>query len=66
MKYIKIDYQLQFSCFCDTKEEVIEGCGYDVDEISFEDLLEEVKGLYEIIEISGDCDLRWLNDSDDE
>jgi hypothetical protein len=36
MKYIKIDYTGQFSSLCDTKNEVIEGCGYDVDEITFE------------------------------
>ena len=30
--YIKIDYQEQFSSICYTKDEVIEGCGYDVNE----------------------------------
>jgi len=60
-KFIKIDYQNNFSSFCDSEEEVIEGCGYDVEEITFEDLLEEVKGTYEIIEIKGNCDLRWLS-----
>ena len=65
-KFIKIDYQNNFSSFCDSEEEVINGCGYDVEEITFEDLLEEVKGVYEIIEIKGDCDLRWLNSCDDD
>ena len=59
-RFIKIDYQLNFSSICDSEEEVIEGCGYDVEEITFEDLLEEVKGTYEIIEIEGE--LKWLND----
>jgi hypothetical protein len=44
-KYLKVDLE---NCYgislCDTKEEVIEGCGYDVDEITFEELLIEVKG----------------------
>jgi hypothetical protein len=55
-----IDYTLNFSHLCDTKEEVIESCGYEVDEITFEDLLEKVKGEFEIIEVEGD--IRWLND----
>jgi hypothetical protein len=63
-RYLKVDFELGFTSICDTKEEVIEGCGYDVDEITFEELLEEVKGVYEIIEIEGD--VRWLNDVDDE
>jgi len=65
-RFIKIDYQLNFSSFCDSEEEVIEGCGYDVEEITFEDLLKKVKGIYEIIEIEGDCDLRWLNDCEED
>jgi hypothetical protein len=59
-RFIKIDYQNNFSSICDSEEEVINGCGYDVEEITFEDLLEEVKGTYEIIEIEGE--LKWLND----
>jgi len=61
-KFIKIDYQLNFSSICDSEEEVIEGCGYDVEEITFEDLLKKVKGTYEIIEIEGN--LRWLTDEE--
>jgi len=61
-KFIKIDYQLNFSSICDSEEEVIEGCGYDVEEITFEDLLKKVKGIYEIIEIEGN--LRWLTDEE--
>jgi hypothetical protein len=60
-KYLKVDLQ---DCFgislCDTKDEVIEGCGYDVDEITFEDLLVEMEGLYEIVEVKGDFELKWL------
>ena len=60
-KYLKVDL---VDCYgislCDTKEEVIEGCGYDVDEITFEDLLIEIKGVYEIVEVKGDFELRWL------
>lgn len=60
-KYLKVDLQ---DCFgislCDTKEEVIEGCGYDVDEITFEELLVRMKGVYEIIEVKGEFELKWL------
>jgi hypothetical protein len=59
MKYIKIDYTGQFSSLCNTKNEVIEGCGYDIDEITFEQLLETIKGEYEIIEVDGN--INWLN-----
>ena len=61
IKYLKVDLQ---DCFgislCDTKEEVIEGCGYDVDEITFEELIEEMKGVYEIVEVTGDFKLKWI------
>ena len=60
-KYLKVDLQECYGIsLCDTKEEVIEGCGYDVDEITFEDLLIEIKGVYEIVEVKGDFELRWL------
>ena len=59
-RYIKIDHELNFSSICDTKDEVIESCGYDKDEIKFEDLLIEIEGVYEIIEIEGD--VKWLTD----
>jgi len=55
-KFIKIDLGLGFSTVLDSEQEVIEGCGYNVNEITFEDLL-KVKGfedVYEIIEIEGD------------
>jgi len=60
-KYLKVDLQENYGIsLCDTKEEVIEGCGYDVDEITFEDLLVEMEGLYEIVEVKGDFELKWL------
>jgi len=62
MKYLKIDFEGGFSSICDTKEEVIEGCGYDVNEITFEELLVELVGVYEIIEIKGDCEIKWLTE----
>ena len=61
IKYLKVDLQENYGIsFCDTKEEVIEGCGYDVDEITFEDLLVAVEGEYEIVEVKGDFELKWL------
>lgn len=63
IKYLKVDLENCYGItFCDTKEEVIEGCGYDVDEITFEDLLIEIKGVYEIVEVKGDFELRWLTE----
>ena len=40
--FIKIDYELGFSSICNTENEVIEGCGYEVNGITFEELLERV------------------------
>jgi len=59
MGYIKIDHTMNFSSYCESKDEVIDVFGYEVDEITFEELLEKVKGEFEIIEIKGDC--TWLN-----
>ena len=60
-KYLKVDLE---NCYgislCDTKEEVIESCGYDDDEITFEDLLVKISGVYEIVEVEGDFKLKWL------
>jgi hypothetical protein len=50
-KYLVIDYVLNYNGYCDTKEEVIESLGYEVDEISFEELVKRVEGEIEIIEI---------------
>jgi hypothetical protein len=61
IKYLKVDLQECYGIsLCDTKEEVIEGCGYDVDEITFEELLVRMVGVYEIVEVKGDFELRWL------
>lgn len=61
IKYLKVDLQECYGIsLCDTKEEVIEGCGYDVDEITFEDLLVRMKGVYEIVEVKGDFELKCL------
>lgn len=46
-------YELGFSSICNTENEVIEGCGYEVNEITFEELLERVKGVFEIIKVEG-------------
>ena len=35
--FIKIDYELGFSSICNTENEVIEGCGYEVNEITLEE-----------------------------
>ena len=51
MKYRVIDYVLNFSFIVDSKEEFIEGMGYDVDEITFEELVDRLDGEYEVIEI---------------
>jgi hypothetical protein len=59
MKYIVIDHEVNVSIICDTQKEVIEYCGYDVHEITFEPLLEDIKGIYEVIEIEGD--IKCLN-----
>ena len=61
MKYIKIDYVENFSSLCDTKEEIIESCGYEVGEITFEELLERIDGEIEIIEVSGD--IKWIQEN---
>jgi hypothetical protein len=61
MKYIKIDYLENFSSLCDTKEEIIESCGYEVDEITFEELKERIDGEIEIIEVSGD--IKWIQEN---
>jgi len=61
-RFLKIDLELGFTSVCDNEAEVIEGCGYDMDEITFEDLLEVIDGVYEIIEIEGEFTLKWLTE----
>ena len=50
MKYLVIDYVLNFNFYCNSKNEVIKSLGYDVDEITFEEAIERVDGEYEIRE----------------
>jgi len=59
-RFIKIDYQDHFSSICNSEQEVIESCGYDPDEITFEEFLIAHQGTYEIIRVQGE--LEWLND----
>ena len=57
-RYLKVDFDGRFSSICDTKEEVMEGCGYFIDETTWEDFLEEIKGVFEVIEVTGE--VKWL------
>ncbi len=61
IKYLVVDLN---NCYgislCDTKDELFESCGYDVDEITFEELCEQLKGEYEIVEVTGVFDLKWI------
>lgn len=59
MKYLKVDYSDNFTSICDSKEEVMDNCGYDIDEMTFEEFLIKVKGDYDIIEITGN--IEFLN-----
>ena len=58
--FIKIDYEMGFSSICDTEDEVIESCGYEVGKMSFSEFLEKVKGEFEIIKVDGE--VKFLND----
>lgn len=63
VKYLKIDLENDFGAsICDTKEDVIIGCGYEVDEISFEELIVAVKDIYEIIKIEGEFSIKYLTE----
>ena len=61
IKYLIVDLQ---NCYgislCDSKDELFESCGYDVDEVTFEQLCEQVSGEYEIVEVKGDFELKWV------
>jgi hypothetical protein len=61
IKYLKVDLN---NCYgislCDTKDELFESCGYDVDEITFEELCKRLSGEYEIVEVTGVFDLKWV------
>lgn len=63
-RFIKIDYEMGFSSVCNTEDEVIESCGYEVGEITFKELLAKIdNSLMEIIEI--ESDVKWLTDNVD-
>ena len=61
-KYIKIDLEMGFSSVCDTEDEVIEGCGYELGELTFDELLKRSRNVYEIIKIEGDFKIDYLSD----
>lgn len=59
-KYLVIDFPGNFSFICNTAEEVIESMGYEVENVDFKTLLEQVKLEYQVIEIDGE--IKWLNE----
>jgi len=61
-KYLVIDFDNNFSSVCDTENEVFESVGYEVGECEFEELVENIRGEYEIIEITSEnnFDIKWL------
>lgn len=62
-RFISINFEFKYSSICDTIEEIFESCGYDEEYeqgMTFDELLEKVKGEYEIIEVIGE--IKWLND----
>lgn len=67
-KYIKIEFESKWTSECESKNEVIESCGFNSDEITFEELLEKIKGEIEVIEIESDSQIKvnFLNDVDDD
>ena len=61
MKYLVIDYCLNFSFISNSKEELIESLGYELGEIEFEELCVRAKNEYEIIEVKDVNGLKWLS-----
>jgi hypothetical protein len=61
IKFIKVDLEMGFSSICDTEEEVIEGCGYEIGEITFDKLCIDMEGTVEIIKIEGDFKINYLS-----
>jgi hypothetical protein len=61
IKFIKVDLEMGFSSICDTEEEVIEGCGFEIGEITFDKLCIDMEGTVEIIKIEGDFKIDYLN-----
>ena len=62
MKYLVIDYVLNFSFIVDNENEFIEGMGYDVDEITFDELVDRLDGEYEVIEFDNESEIKHLMD----
>ena len=62
MKYLVIDYVLNFSFIVDSKKEFIDKMGYDVDEITFEELVDRLDGEYEVIEFKNKSEIKHLMD----
>jgi hypothetical protein len=62
MKYLVIDYVLNFSFIVNSKAEFIEGMGYDIDEITFEELVDRLDGEYEVIEFKNKSEIKHLMD----
>jgi hypothetical protein len=52
MKYLVIDYVLNFNFYCNSKNEVIKSLGYEGDGLTFDEVCERVDGEYDIIEIN--------------
>jgi hypothetical protein len=61
-KFIVINYASNVSWFNETKNEVVESLGYYLpfDEEVFEEILDKVKGEYEVIEVNEKGELNWL------
>ena len=56
--YLEENYGISL---CNSKEEFIEGFG-DMfgEDLTFEELLVEMEGVYEVIEVKGECEINWL------
>ncbi len=61
-KYLVIDYVLNFNFIVDDENEFIESMGYEVDEITFDELVERLDGEYEVIEFENENEVDHLMD----
>ena len=62
IRFIKVDLEMGFSSICDTEEEVFESCGYEIGEVTFDELLVKMASItIEIIKIEGDFKIDFLN-----
>ena len=50
MKYLVIDYVLNFNFYCNSKNEVIKSLGYEDDGLTFDEVCKRVDGEYDILE----------------